>query len=49
MSALEEAIERPQTVRSFAARSPLHGLDRHTVGFADILAQSIAAVAASSA
>ncbi|AKV87140.1 amino acid transporter [Microbacterium sp. CGR1] len=49
MSALEEAIERPQTVRSFAARSPLHGLDRHTVGFADILAQSVAAVAPAAA
>ena len=49
MSALEEAIERPETVRSFAARSPLHGLDRHTVGFADVLAQSVAAVAPAAA
>lgn len=49
MSALEEAIERPEAVRSFAARSPLHGLDRHTVGFADVLAQSVAAIAPAAA
>lgn len=49
MSALQDAIERPETVRSFAGRSPLHGLDRHTVGFADVLAQSVAAIAPAAA
>ena len=49
MSELERAIERPATVRAFAARSPLHGLNRRTVGFADVLAQSVAAVAPAAA
>ena len=49
MSALDEAIERPGAVRWFAARAPLHGLDRHTGGFADVLAQSVAAIAPAAA
>ncbi|PZU43777.1 MAG: hypothetical protein DI566_13675 [Microbacterium sp.] len=49
MSELERAIERPETVRAFAAQSPLHGLNRRTVGFADVLAQSVAAVAPAAA
>ncbi|WP_396667339.1 APC family permease [Microbacterium sp. R86528] len=49
MSALERAIARPQPVHGFGSRSPLDGLDRRSVGFADVLAQSVAAVAPSAA
>lgn len=49
MTALERAIARPDPVHDFAARSPLHGLERRTVGFADVLAQSVAAVAPTAA
>ncbi|MDQ1128847.1 APC family permease [Microbacterium sp. SORGH_AS_0888] len=49
MSALERAISRPAPVRDFGARSPLHGLDRRSVGFFDVLAQSVSAVAPSAA
>lgn len=49
MTALERAIARPDPVHGFAAQSPLHGLERRTVGFADVLAQSVAAVAPTAA
>lgn len=49
MTALERAIARPEPVHEFAATSPLDGLDRRSVGFADVLAQSVAAVAPSAA
>lgn len=49
MTALERAIARPAPVRDFADRSPLHGLERRSVGFVDVLAQSVAAVAPSAA
>ncbi|HAQ59060.1 MAG TPA: amino acid transporter, partial [Microbacterium sp.] len=49
MTALERAIARPAPVRGFGARSPLEGLDRQSVSFADVLAQSVAAVAPSAA
>jgi amino acid transporter len=49
MTALARAISRPEPVHEFGARSPLEGLDRRSVGFADVLAQSVAAVAPSAA
>lgn len=49
MTALERAIARPDPVADFGARSPMHGLDRRAVGFADVLAQSVSAVAPSAA
>lgn len=49
MTALERAIARPEPVRDFGARSPLHGLDRRSVGFVDVLAQSVSAVAPAAA
>lgn len=49
MTALERAIAQPQPVRAFGATSPLDGLDRRSVGFADVLAQSVSAVAPSAA
>ena len=49
MTALERAIARPQPVHDFAATSPLDGLERRSVGFADVLAQSVAAVAPTAA
>ncbi|WP_438353148.1 APC family permease [Microbacterium sp. CJ88] len=49
MTALDRAIARPEPVREFGARSPLDGLHRRSVGFADVLAQSVAAVAPSAA
>ncbi|WP_341997635.1 APC family permease [Microbacterium sp. LWH7-1.2] len=49
MTALERAIARPDPVHDFGARSPLHGLDRRSVGFFDVLAQSVAAVAPAAA
>lgn len=49
MTALERAIARPAPVHEFGATSPLEGLDRRSVGFADVLAQSVAAVAPSAA
>lgn len=49
MTALERAISRPDPVHEFGARSPLHGLDRRSVGFLDVLAQSVSAVAPSAA
>ena len=49
MTALERAIARPDPVHDFGARSPLEGLDRRSVGFLDVLAQSVAAVAPAAA
>lgn len=45
MDALARAIARPEPVEGLAARSPLAGLARRSVGFADVLAQSVSAVA----
>ena len=45
MDALARAIERPEPVAGLADRSPLAGLARRSVGFADVLAQSVSAVA----
>lgn len=49
LTALERAISAPAPVHDFGARSPLDGLDRRSVGFGDVLAQSVAAVAPSGA
>ena len=49
MTALERAIARPDPVHDFGARSPLYGLERRSVGFMDVLAQSVAAVAPAAA
>jgi amino acid transporter len=45
MDALARAIARPEPVEGLAVRSPLAGLARRSVGFADVLAQSVSAVA----
>ncbi|MGB4779906.1 APC family permease, partial [Microbacterium sp.] len=49
MTALDRAIRQPQPVRGFGTTSPLHGLDRRSVGFVDVFAQSVAAVAPTAA
>ncbi|WP_345802367.1 APC family permease [Microbacterium sp. AZCO] len=49
MTALERAIARPQPVHDFADASPLEGLERRSVGFLDVLGQSVSAVAPSAA
>ena len=49
MTALERAIASPEPVPGLGRRSPMHGLDRRSVGFADVLAQSVSAVAPSAA
>lgn len=49
MTALERAIRRPDPVGGFGARSPLHGLARGSVGFFDVFAQSVSAVAPAAA
>lgn len=49
MSALERAIVDPQPVTGIKTRSPVDGLDRRSVGFIDVLAQSVSAVAPSAA
>lgn len=49
MTALERAIRRPEPVRGFGERSPLHGLERRSLGFFDVFAQSAAAVAPTAA
>ncbi|WP_248283344.1 APC family permease [Cryobacterium arcticum] len=49
MSALERAIVDPQPVAGIEARSPVDGLNRRSVGFLDVLAQSVSAVAPSAA
>ncbi|WP_344754420.1 APC family permease [Gryllotalpicola koreensis] len=43
--ALGRAIARPPVVAGVAQHSPMAGLERRTVGFVDVLAQSIGAVA----
>ncbi|MGK9148391.1 APC family permease [Plantibacter flavus] len=49
MTALERAISNPPTVRGLESRSPVDGLQRRSVGFVDVLAQSVSAVAPSAA
>ncbi|GAA1465274.1 APC family permease [Microbacterium thalassium] len=49
MTALERAIAHPDPVHSFGDRSPMHGLDRRSVGFWDVMAQSVSAVAPAAA
>lgn len=45
MSALSEAIRGRRPDTTLATRSPLHGLRRGSIGTADVVAQSVAAVA----
>ncbi|MGA1836216.1 APC family permease [Herbiconiux sp. 11R-BC] len=49
MTALERAIADPPPVPGFGTRSPVDGLERRSVGFVDVLAQSVSAVAPSAA
>ncbi|TFB70633.1 APC family permease [Cryobacterium glaciale] len=49
MTALQRAIRHPEPVWGFADRSPVDGLDRRSLGFLDVLAQSVSAVAPSAA
>lgn len=49
MTALERAISNPPMVHGLDSRSPVDGLDRRSVGFVDVLAQSVSAVAPSAA
>ncbi len=49
MTSLERAIAEPAAVPGFGDRSPVDGLDRRSLGFLDVLAQSVAAVAPSAA
>lgn len=49
MTALARAIARPAPVAGFGDRSPLHGLERRTIGIVDLAAQSVAAVAPAAA
>ncbi|MBQ9919048.1 MAG: APC family permease [Microbacterium sp.] len=49
MTALARAIARPTPVAGFGARSPLHGLERRSIGILDLAAQSVAAVAPAAA
>ncbi|MEB0000012.1 APC family permease [Cryobacterium sp. RTS3] len=49
MTALARAINDPQPVDGIGTRSPVDGLDRRSVGFFDVLAQSVSAVAPSAA
>lgn len=49
MTALERAIHDPQPVAGLRARSPLHGLDRRSATFWDVLGQSVSATAPSAA
>jgi amino acid transporter len=49
MTALERAIASPEPIPGLGRRSPMHGLDRHSVEFADVLAQAVSAVAPSTA
>ncbi|MCS5729952.1 APC family permease [Herbiconiux moechotypicola] len=48
-TALERAIADPPPVPGIGTRSPVEGLERRTVGFVDVLAQSVSAVAPSAA
>lgn len=45
LPALRRALDDPEPVTGFGARSPVDGLARRAVGFWDVLAQSVAAVA----
>ena len=47
--ALREAIDNPQRIKGVGRHSPVAGLDRRSVGFVDVLAQSVSAVAPSAA
>ncbi|PSL37249.1 amino acid/polyamine/organocation transporter (APC superfamily) [Labedella gwakjiensis] len=49
MTALERAISDPRPVDGIGARSPMHGLARRSIGFADVLGQSVSATAPSAA
>jgi amino acid transporter len=49
MTALARAINDPQPVDGIGTRSPVDGLDRRSVGFVDVLAQSVSAVAPAAA
>lgn len=48
-TALSRAIADPRPVDGLPSRSPMAGLDRRSVGFVDVLAQSVGAVAPSAA
>ena len=49
VTALSRAIADPKPVDGLLARSPMAGLDRRSLGFVDVLAQSVGAVAPSAA
>ncbi|MHC5794915.1 APC family permease [Lacisediminihabitans sp. FW035] len=49
MTALERAISDPPRVTGVLDRSPVSGLARRSIGFVDVLAQSVSAVAPSAA
>lgn len=49
MTALARAISQPQPVEGFASPSPVEGLARRSVGFPDVLGQSVSAVAPAAA
>lgn len=49
MTALDRAIAHPPRVPGVSDRSPVAGLDRRSLGFLDVLAQSVSAVAPSAA
>ncbi|CAN5322195.1 APC family permease [soil metagenome] len=49
MTALERAIADPPPVFGVQDRSPVEGLDRRSLGFLDVVAQSVSAVAPSAA
>ncbi len=49
VTALSRAIADPKPVDGLPARSPMAGLDRRSLGFVDVLAQSVGAVAPSAA
>jgi len=49
VEALQRAIAHPEPVTGVRQRSPLAGLDRRSVGFVDVLSQSVSAVAPSAA
>jgi amino acid transporter len=49
VTALERAISNPPSVRGLESRSPVDGLQRRSVGFIDVFAQSVSAVAPSAA
>ncbi|HAM25960.1 MAG TPA: APC family permease [Microbacteriaceae bacterium] len=49
MTALERAVAHPPRVTGVTSRSPMAGLARRSLGFLDVLAQSVSAVAPSAA